>query len=582
MTIRYQRRRSPAACLALLAVFALAVASCFGGDSKQTPTPSRRSQRQPQPPGDRTASRLRGSPSRTMSENVWAVDAALAAGASRIDGEPFALEAFNQIFRLGQTFRVTSIGCPFAAVELGCGATFAVGVSSITPGVDARNAKGLAYSFNFIRDAACDLSVIYSTGAPEGGPSSLCLPDGMAGEPRLAQIIHLTDDQFVNQLVNGGLAQGGTLAGRPKGITDGNVRSEWFAYPDEPAPVVPDVLKGVPLRQMPLGQSVPVDRLLFIAIGCWGCDGPTSGLDRVYRLGGQVVKETLALPPGGIRSIAVRPGTQEVILVTCDKDYCGGLGPGVTDMVSTVHRSVDGGVNWETAGTFEDYASVGEFTSEGYIVTVWSPGTAASDAGTYAYYVMPGRNEVRPPAGTAGFGGRVCSGMARSIPNHDYSSGSVPMAAWVTNFRWPSTTTASSDVDARTGTLIAWSTERGSGKHRSRCSGARGGSLTRSSIQARRSVRASGNGSAANTSGMPSSPTNNSDCPTRTCTYDRSVRPTSTSPGIVNLSNAVLRSNYRRTHVRARLVARRVAREHTGRLPEPRESRRPVPRRWRA
>jgi hypothetical protein len=209
--------------------------------------------------------------------------------------------------------------------------------------------------------------------------------------------------------------------------------------------------------------------MLFIATGCWGCDGPTSGLDRVYRLGGEIVKESVKLPPGGIRSIAVRPNTQEIVAVICQKDYCGDFGPAQTDLVSTVFRSLDGGVSWEALATFEAYAGVSAFTPGGYVVTVWTPDAADPVQGEYSYYLMPGRTRVVPPEGTAQYGG------FRVLPDGQLAFQSDDGQRWLRadgsvghELPFPVTSERVGAEETRDGaSLISWSSDLGPGRYTS-------------------------------------------------------------------------------------------------------------------
>jgi hypothetical protein len=208
---------------------------------------------------------------------------------------------------------------------------------------------------------------------------------------------------------------------------------------------------------------VPVDRLMFIATGCWGCDGPTSGLDRVYPLGGRVVRDVVTLPPGGIRSVAVRPNSQEIILVTCQHDYCGDFGPAQKGLVSTVHRSFDGGVSWETVATFDDYARVQRFTEDGYVVTVWTPDDEGPVHGADSYYLMPGRKQVQPPSGTSEFGDfRVLADGQIAFPTTDgkrwlREDGSVAL-----ELPFPVDASRVNVLDVPGGTqLVSWSVDLG-------------------------------------------------------------------------------------------------------------------------
>src|SRR5574341_484593 len=123
----------------------------------------------------------------------------------------------------------------------------------------------------------------------------------------------------------------------------------------------PDLFGGVEVRDLVLSDSIdlPADTGLIIETGCWQCDGPITGLARVYRgPDGQVRTETLlsldslGLPPHVgewehyITGLAAREDGSEIVVTVCTSSYCGGLGYRKPDAREALYSSADGGVTW--------------------------------------------------------------------------------------------------------------------------------------------------------------------------------------------------------------------------------------------
>lgn len=254
--------------------------------------------------------------------------------------------------------RLVSIGCPVAAIPLGCGGTFGLGFSSVPQTENPYLSETGIITLAFWRDRNCDFAPLYTTGeAPD------CSAPGDGSYPITDASVVTGPGERQQVLAGGGLIQAGTLAGRPTGITDSDVRSEW--HPIAP-PAQVDQVNGVPVEDWEDGirGSTALSGVVYIVDGCWGCDGPPAGLDRVYRdADGELVRETLL--DGTFMSIHVRTGASantplvhEIFVTRCIRGYCGGIGQMTPDAVSELVHSTDGGISWTSLATFPGYAIV--------------------------------------------------------------------------------------------------------------------------------------------------------------------------------------------------------------------------------
>jgi hypothetical protein len=310
--------------------------------------------------------------------------------------------AFSDIIRRGLEGHaplLVSIGCPKAAVSIGCGGTFGLGFTTLTPGADPGDADSGLLAIAFWRDPACDFKVIYDTGK---------MPACTAQEPKFISAVAVGSRDFRRTVLNGGIAQGGTLAGRPLGITDTTVRSDWvpfFAEP-RPSPTPPLTIGGVPVRELSLvaqGRPIPFSGVMLLQSGCWGCDGPTSALARVYYgPAGKLRSEQLPSPVTGkevyFTGVLVRPDTNEIVAAMCVTGYCGALNAVTTDSHSKVFRSRDGGITWQEFVDFPGSAYLGALTPDGFIV---QRGFGPGDPREWEYndYYWPSGEKIAVPAG---------------------------------------------------------------------------------------------------------------------------------------------------------------------------------------
>lgn len=391
--------RSRAAALTILAAIALAMVACSSDDkARATPAPAETATPAESPTAQPTV------PCPIPEQDVCEFAVQLEKKVQANDLTSLGPEgaAFNDTIRRGLEGNaplLVSIGCPKAAVSIGCGGTFALGFSTLTPGADPGEGETSVLAMAFWRDPACDFRVIYDTGK---------MPVCTSQAPKFISAVSVGGRDFRRAVLNGGLAQGGTLAGRPLGITDTSVRSDWVPFFSQARPEAtgPTSIGGVAVRELSLvtqGRPIPFAGVMLLQSGCWGCDGPTSALVRVYYgPTGELRTEKLPSPLAGeqvyFTGVLVRPGTNEIYTAMCVTGYCGALNAVTTDSHSKVFRSLDGGVTWQELVDFPGSAYLRALTPTGFIV---QRGFGPGDPREWEYndYYWPSGERIAVPAG---------------------------------------------------------------------------------------------------------------------------------------------------------------------------------------
>jgi len=194
--------------------------------------------------------------------------------------------------------------------------------------------------------------------------------------------------------------------------------------PSPSASATPEVIGGVPVVPLKIGEPAdfPDDVALIVETGCWQCDGPTTGLERVYRdPSGEIIIETLftpkemGLPPRIVQTIkgpekdeptingfALTPDGDRIVVSVCTRGTCLELGgaPG-PDAETTLFESLDGGVTWKQIAVLDGGLAARATIGEG--VLLWDLSTPFEGEDRYAYRVYPGGEVVEAPAGSVGW-----------------------------------------------------------------------------------------------------------------------------------------------------------------------------------
>lgn len=203
---------------------------------------------------------------------------------------------------------------------------------------------------------------------------------------------------------------GGDSAGSP--TPSAIVRTTSTASPPasataSPAPrSVPLVLDGTDVGTLEVRSlvSFPRDLVLILETGCWQCDGPSTGLRRMYKdPNGEVrveqltAHEQLGLDIGDyFTGYAITPDASHMLASVCVRGACGvGLGGWSPDARTAVFESTDGGVTWQSDAEYDLGLSFEGIVSDGRALVSWQ--VDANDTRSYAWY--PGLEPVSKPPG---------------------------------------------------------------------------------------------------------------------------------------------------------------------------------------
>jgi hypothetical protein len=190
-----------------------------------------------------------------------------------------------------------------------------------------------------------------------------------------------------------------------------------------PEPQPPPLLRGRPIYELEFGSemNVPPGVALIVETGCTQCDGPTTGLSRVYlNTQGEAVVEQLFTPdkvgmlpqvvqtekgpqqvePSVTGFATAGDGSDMAVSVCSVGYYCH---PGSTEASAEhrIFRSVDGGVTWADFGTLAFGTTLLGFVDSGRFLVVSYPPPATSSvsptAPEPAYFLYPSLTPIEPP-----------------------------------------------------------------------------------------------------------------------------------------------------------------------------------------
>ncbi len=190
------------------------------------------------------------------------------------------------------------------------------------------------------------------------------------------------------------------------------------ATPASTATATPEVIDGIEVIPLRIGEEteVPDDVALIVEATCQPCDGPSSGLHRVYRdASGQVRMDDLfgetmrllppamstptAIGPHGpyIHSLALNSDASDIVVDVCTRGRCVWIDEASPDAQSTLFRSTDGGVTWEEFGVLDGRYYVEAIAKEGLLLS----GPYGEDGWNPKYELFPSGEPVEPPPGAS-------------------------------------------------------------------------------------------------------------------------------------------------------------------------------------
>ena len=165
-------------------------------------------------------------------------------------------------------------------------------------------------------------------------------------------------------------------------------------------PPTGETIAGVPVGGISFTQpgSLPVPMSVVIEKGCFQCDGPASAFERVtLDAQGQLVTEQLFEPDSGYISHSYWDSANRThYLSVCSRGYCGGVGQVSADAQTTILRSIDGGVTWQTVQTFDGDVGLAAATQQGFLL---NRSTFSNGVNDYRFQILGTDTVVRPPAG---------------------------------------------------------------------------------------------------------------------------------------------------------------------------------------
>jgi len=188
------------------------------------------------------------------------------------------------------------------------------------------------------------------------------------------------------------------------------------ATPTPIATATPEVIDGVEVVPLQFGaeMELPEDVALIIETGCFSCDGPPTGLYRLYRdASGQLrtdalfTLEAVGLPlhrgnkedtwdESYITGLALNDDASEIVAGVCTRGYCGGLGFPTADAQTTLYHSLDGGVTWSEFDVLDGSSRIVAITQDG--VLLWSH---SEEQPQPKYRLFPSGEPVQPPPGAS-------------------------------------------------------------------------------------------------------------------------------------------------------------------------------------
>ncbi|MGE0601477.1 MAG: hypothetical protein AB7J35_18680 [Dehalococcoidia bacterium] len=276
--------------------------------------------------------------------------------------------------------KLVSIGCPFGAVDESCAGYFSLIFTTLAPKDDWTGTSQI-------------LILMYQR--------------EQAG-PRLRLVNGISERETRRAALAGGLAQEPcNISGVASDQTDATCsRSYFHPYSTDGTTFVPiDVSPTNPFVRL-LDAPIPPNSALFIATGCWACEGYDRGLQRVVTDGAGNVTVTAvpepALGPAEQRtSLHVASDGSLIVAATCiSSGNCGPLGTPAADAKSRILSSADGGYTWKEEARFDGYATA-SVSPKGRILVSRTSGSGDPSTWTGSWELLnPAESLKRPFADT--------------------------------------------------------------------------------------------------------------------------------------------------------------------------------------
>jgi hypothetical protein len=155
---------------------------------------------------------------------------------------------------------------------------------------------------------------------------------------------------------------------------------------------------------------LPANSALYVATGCWACEGYHTGIQRITTNGNgtstvEAIPEPPLLPGEQRTDLAMAPDGSLIVAVICTGENCGPLGQVQPGTTSRVVMSTDDGRSWAALAQYDTFASI-TLGPKGRILVAWSdpnpatpptltllnpPGAVSAPAGdTYPLFLADG------------------------------------------------------------------------------------------------------------------------------------------------------------------------------------------------
>ena len=175
--------------------------------------------------------------------------------------------------------------------------------------------------------------------------------------------------------------------------------------PDEQ---LPDILRGHDVLPLLVDDPIalPDDLALIVSTGCVACDGPATGLQRIYRdhsgdlqFDPLLSMDRLNLPEisahaaGGFApqfgSCVFAPDGSEIFASICLVAWCGGEGLNAwsPDARTAILQSGDGGVTWQLTGIYDRSMWIEAYVDSGQLLLAVYPSAAIVEYETFPSFV---------------------------------------------------------------------------------------------------------------------------------------------------------------------------------------------------
>jgi hypothetical protein len=291
--------------------------------------------------------------------------------------EPGTKQQAEQAIPTG-TPKLVSIGCPFGAVSESCVGYFSLVFTTFQPKGDWTGHGGI-----FI--------LMYERRAAPLGPG-------------LRMVNRVEEFEMRRASLAGGLAQGPcNFSGWSDDQGEQGCSRSWFhPYSTDGTVFAPVDDKPGETFQVLAPAPPPKNTAMFIATGCWACEGYDSGIQLVVtEANGNTTTEKLPEPPvqpGESRTeLAMSPDGSLLLAGTCRASNCGPLGPTPADIQSRILASYDAGRSWAEVASGPGFLSFQIGPSNRILVTRYY-GPGSPDGWTNSWELVGSSQPVVRPA----------------------------------------------------------------------------------------------------------------------------------------------------------------------------------------